>query len=362
MINPYKILIFLFIPLFLFSCKKKELTGLPEGNDPVFKAEGTIDGESIALIAGENNAYMYTYTEKVNGVNKFTGKLSDGSTEIEFGIFDGNLDSYALASLDEMIDSIQWAIDPTVPLAQLSKFSFTNADQINSIDWYSDNVFIGTNDVQILKPGKYMICALVTFNDGTQSQLCNELLLGYQINANYTLRYNLFPNGNLNTWVDVENGAIAAVDWKIDGEEINKTESNITTSINNQAHLITATVRFTNGVVRTKSFLIDGSLGGNNIQDFSLFEITTLNKQSIKRDYNALVVVRNNNIEYRSDYTGNTSGTINASKIEYYGQNDQGNEVYKVTATINCLVKSTSSGDIVPLNFDTTIGIEIPLH
>lgn len=360
MINLSKILIYLSIPLFLFSCKKKEVDGLPEGNDPVFKVEGTVDGQSIALFAGEDNAYMYTFTEKVNGVNKFTGKLSDGSTEIEFGVFDGNLDSYPLISIDQIVDSIEWAIDPTHPLAKLSNFSFVNADKINSIDWYSDNVFMGTNYVEIDQPGKYNICALVTFNDGTQSQLCNEIILGYQTKANFTLRYNLFPNGDLNTWVDVESGTIADVEWTMDNEELNEDESSITTNIDNESHQVTAKVTFTNGVIRTKSFLVDGSLNGNNIQDFSLFELTAINKQSDKRDFDALLIVKKNNIEYRSDFTNNPSGSITASKIEYYGLNAQGKKVYKITGTINCQLKNMNSGAVVPVNFDATFGIEIP--
>lgn len=360
MIYPYKILVILFIPLFLLSCKKKEIDGLPEGNDPVFKVEGTIDGQSIALYAGENNAYMYTYTEKVNGVNKFTGKLSDGSTEIEFGVFDGNLDSYPLGSIDDIVDSIEWAIDPTHPLAKLSNLSFVNADKISSIDWYSDNIFIGTNYVEIDKPGKYNICAIVTFTDGTHSQLCNELILGYQTNANFTLRYNLFPNGDLNTWIDVESGTIADVEWTMDNDELNEDNSNITTNIDNESHHVTAKVTFTNGVVRTKSFIVDGSLNGNSIQDFSLFELTAINKQSAKRDYDALLIVKKNNIEYRSDFTNNTSGSITASKIEYYGLNTQGKKVYKITASISCQLKNMNSGTIVPMVFDASFGIEIP--
>lgn len=360
MINIYKIVLYLSIPLFLFSCKKKEIPELPESNDPIFKVEGTIDGQNIDLFAGEENAYMYTYTQKINGVNLFTGKLSDGSTEIEFGVFDGNLDLSPNSPIEDIFNSIQWAIDPTHPIAELNKNSFINANNISSIDWYSDNIFLGTNYVTIDKPGRYNICALVTFIDGSQSQLCNDIILGYEIHSNFTLHQNLFPNGDLNAWIEVESGTISDIEWTIDNEEFNEEESNITTNINEESHQVTAKVTFTNGVVRTKSFLVDGSLGGNNIQDFSLFEITTENKQTVKRDFDALLVVKKNNIEYRSDFIGNSSGVINASKIDYYGLNSDGKKVYKITASINCQLKNMNSGAIVPMIFDASFGIEIP--
>lgn len=355
-----KIAILFLIPLFLFSCKKKEIEEMPVGNEPVFVAQGTLGGEAFSLVAGEENAYMYAYTENVNGVKKFTGKLSDSYTEIEFGVFDGNLDSDPLLLINELTDTLVWATNSSQPLAVLSKNSFVNADKINSIEWYSDNEYIGPNTVTITEPGKYNICAFVTFTDASQEHLCNEIILGYETNANFTLRYSLFPNGDLNSWIDVDEGQVASVEWDIDNETISDTDANVTVNIESESYQVTATVYFTNGVIRTKSFLIDGSLNGNNIQDFSVFELDALNKQSIKRDYNALLVLKKNNIEYRSDYEGNQSGSVIIKGVEYYGLNSQAKKVYKLKATISCTLKNMNNGSLVPVNFDTTFGVEIP--
>lgn len=355
-----KLILLLLIPLFLFSCKKKKIEDIPVGNEPIFKAEGTLNGESFSLVAGVDDAYMYSYTELINGVNKFTGKLSDNSTTIEFGVFDGNLDSGPLLNMSDLVDTLVWATNSSQPLAILSKTSFVNSNNISSIEWYSDNEFIGSNTVTITKPGKYNICAFVTFTDASQQHLCNEIILGYNMNANFTLRYSLFPNGDLNSWIDVDEGTVASVDWSIDNESIADNDQNVTLNIEDDTYQVTATVHFNNGVVRTKSFLIDGSLNGNNIQDFSIFEITALNKQAIKRDYNALLVVTKNNIEYRSDYQGNQSGSVLIKNIEYYGLNNQGNKVYKLTANVSCTLKSMYNGTLTPISFQTIFGVEIP--
>ncbi len=355
-----KISLFLCVFIIAFACKKKKIEELPPGNEPIFKAQGILDGEEFSIIAGENNAFMYSFTEKINGVNKFTGKLSDNSTEIEIGIFDGNIDSPSISFEQLLADSLRWDIVSGAPLVTLSKDDFPNAFKINSIQWFSDNTFIGMNTVPIFEPGKYSILALVTFDDGKTASLRNDLIVGYTTNANFILRFNLFPDGDLNTWINVSKGTVSSVKWTIDGEELEETDENIINNIDEEEHEISATVIFTNGVVRTKSIHVDGSLTGNNIPDFSDLELTPSNVSAPPRDYKTKLVVRKNGIEYRSDFIGNNSNSIKIKEIKYYGVNGNGKNVYKLSAAILTNLKNMSTSSVESINFETIFGIEIP--
>jgi hypothetical protein len=354
------IIFHIFIVSFIFSsCVKKEIENKPIGNSPVFKAEGTFNNESFTYEAGEDNMFMSSFTETINGVNKYSGKLSDGSTEIELGIFDGNLDSPNNSFIENGINSINWATNLNLPIAVLSKNSFSNNNLINKIDWFSGNTFLGTDLVTIYKPGKYSICANVTFYDGTQKQLCNELILGYSTKSNFSLQFDYLPGNKLNTWINIEKGEIESVKWLLNNVEINNSNENIISTINQLDNEITAIVKFKNGVVRKKTIFIDGSFNDKNIQDFSIFEITSINNFLPKMDYSILLIMRKNNIEYRSDFNGNQNNSIEISDLSFYGTNDKGNKVYKLIAEITCNLQNMNDNTIIKTNFNTTFGIEI---
>ncbi len=360
MTTNIKISLLITIPLlFALSCKKKEINNIPQGNDPVFKATGAIAGQNFSLTAGDDNAYMYTYTDNVNGVKKYTGKLSDGETEIQFGFFDGNIDAPFSLSPTLLSNPITWASDPVSPLAYLSKNAFSNANNISSIEWYLDNVHVGTDNVYVYKPGLYHVCGEITFTDGSHSDLCNDLILGYNTNANYSLHYNLSPNGNLTAWVAIESGTVESIKWNLDSDELEDDDNTITSLLDNASHKITTTVKFTDGVIRQKSAIVDGSLSGNNIQDFSVFELAALNKQAPKRDFNAEIVVKKDNIQYTSFYPGNTGGVSKINSLDYFGLNSAGNKVYRMNIELNCNLKNTSSGSIVNFNTNAVVGVEI---
>src|SRR5690606_14714908 len=73
------------------SCKK-DVIEIPESNTPIFRVEGTMDGESFELIAGDDNVYMHTMTFEENGVSVFSGKIGGDDLSIEIGVYDGNID------------------------------------------------------------------------------------------------------------------------------------------------------------------------------------------------------------------------------------------------------------------------------
>ena len=350
-----------FFILILISCKKSELENLPKENDPQFLAEGTIDGEPFSIIAGEEGAYMNTFTEEVNGVNVFSGNLSDGTTEIKIGFFDGKI-NVVPKTLDQAdLQSIKWDIDYNTPLATLSKSSFENASQIDHIEWYSGDEFLGTNTVSITEPGKYCVKAIVTFTDASVDSISNIIVLGYNTNENYTIDFDIASNGDFTSWINISNGTVASRIWKLDGQVINTTADNISDNLDDGTHELTATVRFTNGTERTKTIHIDGNNSTNHhLGDYTACELNPMNTSFSPRDFKFLLVLKKNNIEYRSDYVGNSSPAILVNHVTYFGMNASGNKVYKFNAVINTTLKNTSNNQITPLNFKTILGVEIP--
>jgi hypothetical protein len=350
-----KFLLYISTLLLVFaSCKKTEIDDLPVGNSPVFKAEGMINGNSFSLIAGENGVVMNTYTEKVNGVNKYTGSIGNENIELEFGIYDGDLDQ-----INESIPNIGatefWAVNPHEPLTTLSKFYFSNASSIQKIDWYLNGVFAGLNQVDIYLPGKYNVCANVTFYDGSQANLCNEIIIGYKRNGNFQLYHTINSSGKLTAWIDPFQGEVENIIWELDNEVIG-TAATTSYLVPTGGYKLKATVNFIDGTQRIKSVHLDGTLEQKFIDDFTVFEIKENATQPW--DYNVLVRFKENGIIYRSDLIDNSESNIEIEKVEYYGLNQAGNQVYKLTATVHAFLKSTANIQ-KEINFKTEFGIEI---
>jgi len=340
----------------IISCKKDIIEDLPTANDPVFNTTGSIDGQSFNLIAGEDNAFMHSFTEVVNGVNKFTGKLSDGEIEVELGVFDVNIDKANLDIISSINSSILGATIPNSPIVKFNKDAFFNASVIDHVEWYANSIFIGTDSASISMPGIYNVCSLVTFMDGSQESVCNDIIVGYKQNANYKLNHLLDNTGKAQLWVNVQQGSLQNIEWSIDGIVVSNDDHYIV-ELEDGGHIISSKVTFTNGVVKTKSIFIDSDISTKFIDDLSQFEMNPFNP--ILWDGKVQLIVRKNNMEYRSDYIGNQSLSVNVLSFNHYGKNDHGNDVYKLNATITSNLKNTSSGAIVPVNFTTNFGIEI---
>jgi hypothetical protein len=345
----------LLFTLVLFSGCNKEVGELPPSNDPVFHVSGTFGSENVEVIAGENGAYMNTYVESVKGVNCYKGKLGSSGFEIELGIYSGDIDIAGIAASNIVNTSqFKWACLSSEPLVRLSKDSLTNSSLIESIKWFIDGVQAGVNDVNIYRPGKYNICALVKFNDQTQSNVCNELIVGYEKNAAFRIQHFLGQNSLLKSWVEVEAGQIANVRWLNDGEYIAEGQ-NMGTVLNEEQHTIEAEVSFTNGAKRNRSILIDGSLSGKYIDDFARLERNNI----INWDYKAILKIRKDGVDYSSLNGQNEDQSIDITSISYFGKNANGQPVYILKGKLRANVRALSTYSI-PVDLDISFGIVLP--
>lgn len=347
------------VVLSLSSCKKGQIE-IPEENDPVFMIEGTLGSETISLIAGDNNAYMFTSTKMENGVRLFSGEISDGSTSIEMSIFDGNLDMPGhIPEIDLASVALNFAKRSNDPLIVLSKEGLDQNQNISSIVWYINGTSTYAEEAPIYEPGKYDVCALVKFYGSTETQqLCDEIIIGYQRSANCYINFSI-ANNTLGANIISTGAGIESVSWQLDGAPFGDEEQLLQETIDSNAHILTAKVTFENGVVREKSCLINGGNPLQSIHDFSIFEITS-GSNFANQDYRVKLKVRHAGHEYKTVLANNENSSVNLLGIEYFGKNANDKDVYKATVQIQAIVMDVVTEKLVPINFTATLGIEVP--
>lgn len=346
--------------MILASCSKEQVV-IPESNDPVFKIEGTLGGEELSLTAGDYNAYMHTSTKLEKGVRVFSGELTDGATSIELGIFDGKVDiPYHIPEIDLATVALKFAKRYPEPLIVLSKDGINQNQNIGSVNWYVNGVSKG-NEAAIMEPGKYDICAHVTFigSPGIIHELCDEIIVGYERSANCSIDYQIGSN-SIYASLASTGGAIESVEWFVDGNLAPSSNNTMNWSLtDSNFHTITAKATFANGVVREKSCLVNAANPYQWIPDFTYFEIASGNGFP-NQDYRVRLNITRDGREYKSVYANNESSTITLLDLEYFDENSNGNKVFKATVQIEAIVMEMSTEKLIPVNLTATLGIEVP--
>jgi len=359
MIKNRKILSFSLVALMfaLNACKKNEIIPPPGSSTPVFTVTGSFGSEEIDLRAGDENVLMTTEITLLNGVDFFKGNLGNEDFNIEIGVFGGNVDfqnpQVPEFSNQSPISFAYLAQQP--PLFQIKKDSLPNSSSILKVEWEVNGVMQTILDnLEIREPGKYQVCAHVTFNDNTVQTVCNEVIVGFKPNVAFELQFVLGQNNNLMAWIDPQIGVVQSVKWFQNGEQVSDMIQ-LNKYLDDGSHLIQAEVLFTNGVRSLRSVLVDGDLTGKNIFDFSKFCALS----PVEWDFKAKVKVMKDNVAYYSYLAPNSSNQIVLNDVQYYGLNPQGKAVYILKGHINVNVKSNFSSTVIPLNLDVSFGISL---
>lgn len=344
--------------LTLASCTK-EIIELPVPNDPVFILNGTLSGEEFHLVAGDNNAFMHTKSEMVNGVQLYSGELTDGNISVELGIFDGLVDKPGHVAVDELQNIVAtFATRSPGPLVVLTKDLLGNSQNIESVDWYVNNSFAGSDEVEIHEPGKYDVCAYVTFTNQQLKVLCDEIIVGYERGASFSINDLSQPNQISANIVNAVGAQIIEVKWFLDEDLLPQQGQLISISADPELHRLRAEVHFGNGVVRTRTIVVDTENGVNHIDDFSSFELP--NTYGVpNQDFNIRLKIKSNGKTYRSEYADNENSSLVITGIEYYGKNAKDKDVYKVSGAVDAVVMEMASEKMVSVTFSTVFGVEI---
>lgn len=344
----------------LTACKKEEII-IPESNDPVFKASGTLNGEPFEIVAGDNGAYMYTMTLEEKGVDVFTGRISDGQFELEMGIYDGHIDQPGHVTVNDLYNfTPQFASDVEVPMLILSRELLSTLPQsqfIETINWQIDGEWIGEDDAIISTPGVYEVCAEIRFFGGFEQQLCNEVIVGYERHGNCSIDFSVMQQGSLIATANSTGSAVQSVRWFLNNEWISD-QAELFYNLPADFSVLSAEITLENGVKRIRRVLVNGTHNYLTSNDFSVFESNTPVGVAL-RDLNFKIIVRQNGITYNSMACDNSNSTIAITQVDYYGLNDQGNPVYKFKGLVDAKVKNMSTQDVVPITFTTSFGVEI---
>ena len=348
------LLLLTFIAL-VSSCKKEVVEAPLTETEPVFRVDGTIGDDDFSFVAGKDNFFMNTMRETFHGIDFYSGRLSDGVSELEMGIYQGNNDIPANVFSQSIPDFTSVAMDPMQPLAYLTKDVFPNSMLIQEVKWFVDDVFVGVNSITLNEPGKFNVCAVVTFNDGSVSSLCNEMIVGFNKHAIGQIRHLLTSNGELQTWIEEDIVPVQSINWFVDGVYATNAFK-LDQYISEENHLITAEIIFANGVKRKKSVLIDGTNNGFFIDDFSFFESYL---SSFYWDFKTAISLKINGKQYDSKNAPNQLSTVHINEINYFGKNTAGKSVFKISADVTCNLREAGSNIVFPFQCSTVFGIEI---
>lgn len=350
-----KHIFFLFLIGTTISSCKKEIVEIPPSNEPIFTVTGMIGEDAVSFIVGDDNSTFSTSIEKLNGVDFYSGKISNSETEIEMGIFRGDND-FSQINLDSIIslENIDLASLENVAIFDVKKSHFDNYANIKEIKWFVDGEYSGTNSIKIVNPGKYNVCAHITFNNLTYKEICNEIIVGFKRNTTFNLDYSIQGGNQLSSWIEPSQTAISSVNWYLDDVLIS-TDTEISTTLPNELKTLKAEITFANGSKRTRSILVDGTGNNMSIQDFAQYE----NVSNLAWDYNLKLTINHLGEEYTSLFAENKGNKLLVNSIEFYGFDAKNDPVYIVKGTLISKVKSKATNEILDVNLNVSWGLSI---
>lgn len=341
----------LVLTIVLVSCSKEQLpTDQNLSTVPVFEVSGTIDGNPVLLQAGENNVFMDTYQEEVNGVNVFSGSLSNGAEYIKIGIHDGQLGLNTITSIPQQGQSISFAHDlPT--LMSISHQQFSNADLIQTVSFKLDGVAVG-NQLEITEPGVYNVCATVTYTQGGTYQICNDYVVGYKDLADVEVQHIMGVDGNLRSWL-VTNDPVESVDWYLNNSLVTQGDV-LYAEVTQNVYYLKAVIHFANGITRERNMLVDGTGNGKFVEDLIAYR-TDLNEEQFQ-DFKLGVEASFNGVNY--SLVNGQNGQITIQSFDYYGLNANNKKVYLITGTMQATLQDGNANN-VDAALNIKVGVEI---
>ena len=347
--------IFVVITLIALSvgCTKDKVTPDPPKNEPVFTATGTIGETAIDLAAGKAGAFMHTSILNQNNVQLFTGTLENDSQHITMKIHDGVLDVPGLSP--GVLPDDQLSIAPFVPsdnaLLSIAKDDFNNSNAIEYVEWSVNGEDYPGSELKIYEPGKYDICVTAHFLNGNSGSTCNEIMVGYQRNANAIVKQINGQSQKVIAYVEAPEHNLKSIQWYIEDSlvstnEVYKDENGLS------AFHLTAKMEFTNGVKREQQVWVNR----NNL-DYRIDDITPFESQSsVNWDHTARIDFRDGDHHYVS-YPTSAEHSIDILDKETFGQNSEGEKVLLFRGTLNSTFLNVETAEIVEGNIEFNFGI-----
>ncbi|MCE3295991.1 MAG: hypothetical protein K0R65_1705 [Crocinitomicaceae bacterium] len=336
----------------LFTACKKKIVEIPESNSPVFVTTGQLGEDNISIVAGDDDAQFSNSISTINGVSYYSGTLIQGSTEIELGMYKGDNELPQL-NIDNItsLSSMGFASLPLGPLFEVKRENFENNSNIKEIKWYVDDVYAGTNSVKIFEPGKYRVCAKILYANKYESEVCNDIIVGYTRSNELELDFSLEGNNQFTSWIE-STGTVSHVKWYLN-EQLISEETSLSTVLPATFNKLKAEVTFADGSKRVRSVMVDGTHSDCSIEDFARQE----QNDNLSWDYKLRLNIKYEGNEYSSMDVDNSESSLKISSIDYFGIDSKGNPVYLVKGLLKSKVKSKATNDILDVNLNISWGL-----
>lgn len=339
--------------IFLVSCTKDQVTPDPPENDPVFTAKGMIDGSEIDLAAGKSGGFMHTDIVENNNVLQYTGTLENETQYFKMNIHDGVLDVPGLSPGVLLDDQLRIApyVPTEDPLLSIAKEDFNNSNAIEYIEWTVDGEDYPGAELNIYEPGKYEICITAHFMNGNSGSTCNEILVGYQKNAQATVKQINGQNQKVIAYIEAAEHNLKSIRWFIEDSlvstnEVYKDENGLL------AFHLTAKMEFTNGVKREQQVWVNRNNLDYRIEDITQFESQT----SDIWDHKARLEIKAGENHYIS-YPTSADDVIEILEKEDFGQNNEGQSVKRFRGKLTSSFLHVETQEIVEGNLELSFGI-----
>lgn len=346
--------LFYLTTLFLIvSCKKEKLPELPTSNNPVFKIEGTIDGQTVSIAAGDDDYFMHSKEFTFNNVTQWQGRLSNGTNAFEITLSDGIIDvpnsSYDLTQLNYLSITEM----PNAPLLILDKTNLSNGEFIQSVKWIvNGEVQTTEGPLLIYEPGKHTICAEITFTNHLKAVNCGEVILGYDKNAKGVLKYVVGQNNTLVAFFDTPEYEIEYVEWYINDSMVSTNKVNLSTELIASSCHLKAIVHYVNGVIRTRSVFVNKDYQ-HYIQDLTAFE----DQYSLSWDFKLRMNISYNGQNYKGITTTTPDTQLQIQSIQEYGHNASGDKVLLIKGTLSAPMFHVESETVVNTNLSLSFAL-----
>lgn len=347
------LLILLSVALVFGACRKDELPDVPNENNPVFNIQGTLGNQSLALHAGKKGAYMDTEVKSWNNVDFYSGRLGSENTSLSISLYPSSIDIPNTNKEFEELSEYEIA-DPTgvSSLLTLSSEDFEFNQNIENIQWTIDDEPQTTAELNVLEPGKYMVCAEVNFSTGFSESTCNTVIVGYERNADFQLKWNMLGGGTIESYIDAPNSSVEEVQWYLNDEWVSDSIHYLNSGTFETFHL-KAVVKFANGTVAEREVFIDRYSKELSIEDYASMEQST----NLRWDNKVQFTIQIDGETYVSVQNGNDDAKLIIDEIVDFDSDEETHQVKVLKGTLNIPFKNTQTQEVIPGDFEVEIGV-----
>lgn len=343
--------VYLLLLLSLFSCRKDDLPVMPPSNDPIFRITGDIAGSPIEFIAGMEGAVLTSETINLQGVPHLSVTLGNSSNSFHLMLASGDMDMPESLLFDpSTLEDWMLTGDPAEPLMVISKYNLSNSSHIQSIQWRVNGIAQDSEVVKINEPGIHELCASITFLDNKESEICQEVILGYKKNARNHLRFLKGQDNVIIAFFDNPDHTIHRIDWFINDSLIPTDKLNLILPVQFNRYTLTGIVYNSNGVVRKKTVFIDRINTMNYIEDLTAFE----HQYNHDWDYKARIQLKHLEKNYSSALT---SGEISITHVENHSVLGQSIHYKKVHGEYSGKMQCKEDNTFIHVNLNLVIAI-----